>query len=39
MANRSNLLSELYQARLEDPKEIVSAYGLAKNGQLNIQRN
>ena len=38
MANRSNLLSELYQARLEDLKEIASAYGLAKNGSVEYLR-
>ncbi|MGB0780274.1 MAG: hypothetical protein ACPGQN_00690 [Candidatus Poseidoniaceae archaeon] len=38
MSNRSNLLSELYQARLEDLKEIASAYGLAKNGSVEYLR-
>ena len=38
MSNRSNLLSELYQARLEDLKEIASAYGLAKNGSVEFLR-
>ena len=36
MSNRSSLLSELYQARLEDLKEIASAYGLAKTAPLSI---
>ena len=38
MSNRSSLLSELYQARLEDLKEIASAYGLAKNGSVEYLR-
>ena len=38
MSNRPNLLSELYQARLEDLKEIASAYGLAKNGSVEYLR-
>lgn len=38
MSNRSSLLSELYQARLEDLKEIASAYGLAKNGSVEFLR-
>ena len=38
MSNRSNLLSELYQARLEDLKEIASAYGLAKSGSVEYLR-
>ena len=38
MSDRSNLLSELYQARLEDLKEIASAYGLAKNGSVEYLR-
>ena len=38
MSDRSSLLSELYQARLEDLKEIASAYGLAKNGSVEYLR-
>ena len=38
MSDRSSLLSELYQARLEDLKEIASAYGLAKNGSVEFLR-
>ena len=38
MSNHSSLLSELYQARLEDLKEIASAYGLAKNGSVEYLR-
>ena len=38
MCNRSSLLSELYQERLEDLKEIASAYGLAKNGSVEYLR-
>ena len=38
MSNRSSLLSELYQARLEDLKEIASAYGLGKNGSVEYLR-
>jgi len=38
MSNPTGLLSELYQARLEDLKEIASAYGLAKNGSVEYLR-
>jgi hypothetical protein len=38
MSTPTGLLSELYQARLEDLKEIASAYGLAKNGSVEYLR-
>ena len=38
MSNPIGLLSELYQARLEDLKEIAAAYGLAKNGSVEYLR-
>ncbi len=38
MSKPIGLLSELYQARLEDLKEIAAAYGLAKNGSVEYLR-